>query len=457
MRQLSFAGTAAAALVGLLIAVPSATAAGTVKTVTIKTPKGPGPAKYNRVRVLEQGDPKAKNIFLFNPGTSAGAGMMVQDGAEIVKKLPGWQVWSIDRRENWLEDPSELDKALAGKATSKQVFDYYLGWLGNSAITDHFQPVADKDVEYAKDWGMKVAVDDIHAVVKQARKGGRRVVLAGHSLGGSITVAYATWDFAGRAGARDLAAIVLMDGASGAGTQPTAADAQKSLDDLDAPNISPFADIAGVGVPWASGVFAELGGTLALTDPESLSPLQSFPLLPASLKPDFPVTNRAAFGYGLDTQTSPANLGLIHMHMGHLAASGDPRDWVDGELVPVERGATLFARPGIGGAAWYHPTRLSLDSRAVWGGKANPAQKVLDVDATHGADLGIPIYAFQTDLSKGGVVKSVKALAKTAHLKKSQVTIVDRASTTSHLDPLAASPAKNDFLKTIVPFLKKLK
>ena len=34
-----------------------------------------------------------------------------------------------------------------------------------------------------------------------AQRGGRKVVLGGHSLGGSITTAYATWDFGGRPGA----------------------------------------------------------------------------------------------------------------------------------------------------------------------------------------------------------------------------------------------------------------
>ena len=34
-------------------------------------------------------------------------------------------------------------------------------------------------------------------VVKLAKKRGRKVVVGGHSLGGSITTAYATWDFDG--------------------------------------------------------------------------------------------------------------------------------------------------------------------------------------------------------------------------------------------------------------------
>ena len=43
-------------------------------------------------------------------------------------------------------------------------------------------------------------------MVRKARAGGRRkVILGGHSLGASTTVAYAAWDFNGRPGYKDLA------------------------------------------------------------------------------------------------------------------------------------------------------------------------------------------------------------------------------------------------------------
>jgi len=36
------------------------------------------------------------------------------------------------------------------------------------------------------------------------------------------------------------------------------------------------------------------------------------------------------------------------------------------------------------------------------------------------------------------------------------VTVVSRTATYSHLDPLLAASDQNDFLKTVVPWLKKL-
>ena len=60
---------------------------------------------------------------------------------------------------------------------------------------------------------MKVALDDARAVVKlAAAKGKRKVVLGGHSLGASLMTAYASWDFNGRPGYKDVDGMVLIDG-----------------------------------------------------------------------------------------------------------------------------------------------------------------------------------------------------------------------------------------------------
>src|SRR4029453_18668980 len=101
-----------------------------------------------------------------------------------------------------------------GKASTRQLFDYYLGWLVDPGSTNHFQLIPDADVAYAKGWGMNVEIEDLHRVVRAAGRHGRRVVMGGHSLGGSITTAYATWDFNGKPGARDLDGLVYIDGGS---------------------------------------------------------------------------------------------------------------------------------------------------------------------------------------------------------------------------------------------------
>jgi hypothetical protein len=437
----------------LIIALAAASPASADRVLTIKGASAPGPARYDRVRVIEQGPRHAHNVLVLVPGTAGGAAYFRPVAAAIVKRLPGWRVWSVDRRENLLEDHSVLDRALAGKATPQELFRYYLGWIGDPSITPHFDPVADASVPFARRWGMGVAVRDLRDVVKAARRGGNHVVLGGHSLGATIAVAYATWDFGGRAGARDLDGLVLIDGGS-AGTQTlTRAGAERQLDDLR--KRSPFLDLTGLGLPWSAGVFNLVGSTAARLAPDATSVLAGWPYLPADLRPPVTTTNAGGYGYALDTATSPASLRLVQMHIGHLAASGDPRPWVDGELGTVARAATMFSGiRGIDGTAWYHPLRLSLDGQAVRNGVANPAQKVLGVRATHGRDVKLPIYAIATSLGAERVLRGAKALARRSHVRK-RLVLVDRHRTYAHIDPLSALAGRNAFLETIIPFLRR--
>src|SRR5262245_30488350 len=96
------------------------------------------PAKLNRVGVLKIGPSSARNVLVLVPGTSAGAAYFAPLARTLVSRAKGWQVWAVERRENQLEDQSILDAAKQGKANGQQLFDYYLGYLANPAITNHF-------------------------------------------------------------------------------------------------------------------------------------------------------------------------------------------------------------------------------------------------------------------------------------------------------------------------------
>jgi pimeloyl-ACP methyl ester carboxylesterase len=171
-----------------------------LRVVTMRGSDGPGPSRYDRVRVLRIGSSSARYVLVLLPGTSAGAGYFVPVAEDLVAALHGWQVWAVDRRENRLEDHTVLDRSRAGGVGEQELFDYYLGWIANPAIARHYQPPADEQVAFPRRWGMRVAVEDVARVVRAARAGGRHVVLGGHSLGGWIATAYAAWDFGGRAG-----------------------------------------------------------------------------------------------------------------------------------------------------------------------------------------------------------------------------------------------------------------
>jgi pimeloyl-ACP methyl ester carboxylesterase len=440
-----------------------------VRVETVEVEAGPGPAEYNRVRVIEHGPADADNVLVLVPGTSAGAAYFTPVALDIVAALDGWQVWSVDRRENLLEDHSTLEDRVAGDATTQQTFDYYLGWLGDDSITEHIEPVGgpggdDASADYAREFGMAVAIDDLDAVIEEAASLGGEVVLGGHSLGGSITVAYATWDFDGHAGAENLAGIALIDGGSGAGLAPTPEEAQAELTELQT---SPaFNDIVGLGLPWAAGVFNALGSTATVLEPDEASIGYASPLIPQNLKPPVAPTNAAQYGYALDTDTSPDGLELVQMHIGRLADSGDPRGWVDDELVPVERAARMFsglvAGPdgeeslGIDGTAWYHPRRLSIDSGAVNGGVENPAQDVLGVRAIHGTELRLPIYALETTFGAGRVLNGARLLAQQSGIPDSELTLVDESDRLTHTDPMGVETSQNPLVETLVPFLQNI-
>jgi len=93
-----------------------------VRVETIEV-EGPGPPEYDRVRVIEHGPDDAENVLVLVPGTSAGAAYFTPVALDIVDALDGWQVWSVDRRENMLEDHSVLDDRVARDATTQETFD----------------------------------------------------------------------------------------------------------------------------------------------------------------------------------------------------------------------------------------------------------------------------------------------------------------------------------------------
>ena len=428
--------------------------------------RAPGtPVKYDKVGVLKVGSPKARNVLVLEPGTSAGSAYFVPLARWIVAQRPGWQVWSVERRENLLEDQSDLNRAKAGRASATAVFDYYLGYLSDPSITDHYQPPAPTSDSFAKHWGMNVAVHDLHAVITAARqvatRRGGKIVLGGHSLGGSVVTAYATWDFSGRPGADGLAGLVYDDG--GSGPAESAATARTALGQLDASSSSPWLAFGGIAAPYA-GLFESSGAIGALLAPSAPSLGQAFSLLPSDLKPPVPATNLAQYGYALNAGTSPASLLAAQGHLGAGLATTPTNGlygWNGaGALTPITRFATMFSGFGVNGAdgvEWYFPQRLTDDTAAVGNGLANPAQKVLGVHATMGRKLprDLLMFAFGTALGRSAVPAAARALARQSHIPRRNLMLADYASTYAHNDPAGAYP-HNAFFTRLLRFLARV-
>jgi pimeloyl-ACP methyl ester carboxylesterase len=447
------------------MAVSAGSASAALKVTWMQGARSPGtPAKYDKVGVIKVGPKTAKNVLVFEPGTSAGSAYFVPLAKWITARAKGWQVWSVERRENLLEDQSELNLAKQHKATVTQMYDYYLGYLKDPSITHHFQTLDNSKLAFAKQWGMKVVVEDLHDVIGAASKLGGKVVLGGHSLGGAVVTAYATWNFHGRPGADALAGLVYIDG--GSFPAESAAEATTALAQLQAG--SPWLSFGGIAAPYA-GIFSATGSLAALLGPNQQSLGQSSGLLSAikfpdgrSLTPSVPVTNLGQYGFALNVATSPAALIAAQAHLGQgISAAGPVHGWDGaGALTPIKRFATMFSGLGmnnVDGTEWYFPQRLTDDTRAVNNGIANPAQKILDVDTTMGRRLPkrLRIYAFGAALGGPAVLADATDLAHLSHIPMHNLTLINRQSTYAHNDPAGAYP-NNVFFAHLVPFLQKL-
>lgn len=460
-RVRTFTAMAAVAATGLALAAPAGAKTPVAFTTYTVGNLPDTPATYNRVFVTKYGSSKAKKVLVLIPGTNGGAGNFSVIGPELARQVPGLQVWAMDRRTQALEDTSMMKKAATGKANAKQLLEYYL-----PGAKQQFKPHEAKDFQFMKHWGMQMQLEDARVVIQAAAKGGRTVILGGHSLGASMAAAYAAWDFNGSPGYKDIAGIVAIDGGL-LGSFDSSDTAEKAESDLAKLNVTPenpdgpWANLLGLtGFAWATGPFAEIGAVAARQQPRGDSVLRSYALLPANLRTPMESNNEASLGYAFDYKTSPSNLALIQVRSGRLASSGTPRGWKNAGVTPVQNIARGFAgdRNGTNGVDWYYPRRLNVDTDGASSmDPENPAAKVLGLRLFHLADVNIPYYAFQTSLtgSRNGVVEGAKNFAARSKVPKGGLVIVNRSDKTSHLDPLLAAPKKNDFVKTVVPFLKK--
>jgi pimeloyl-ACP methyl ester carboxylesterase len=421
------------------------------------------PALLNQVGVIKVGSPEATNVLVLEPGTSAGAGYFIPFAEWLTEHTTGWQVWSVERRENLLEDQSVLTAAKFGLASPQQLFDYYLGYLVNPSIKVHFNPVPESAVGFARQWGMNVAVEDLHSVIEAAKELGGKVVLGGHSLGGSVVTAYATWDFGGKPGADGLSGLVYDDG----GSSPVAVSKETAEGELARlAKKSPWLAFGGIEAPFL-GLFSALGSTFTVVDPKGESLLEKFPLLPSTLRsPITPVTNEAGFGASVNVGTSPPSLIAAQIHGGKgveaEAGAGGLHGWNgEGALTPVQRYAEMLSGTGLlfaDGTEWYFPERLTIDTGAVADGLPNPAQEVLGEHAIHGTELpkSLKILAIDSELDKRlphNTLEAAVALAKLSGIPFSNLTLIEVESQYAHNDPAGAFP-NNEFFNHMVPFLE---
>lgn len=438
LRGIRAAGLfAAVAVVAMLFAAE----AGASKYVAMQGAPAAGPKQYDKVFVEKFGSAKAKNVLVLIPGTGGGVGSVAPIARDLSKQVEDLQVWSFDRREQAFEDTSGFE---SGDAQEAQ--DYYLNF--------RYDKVTPDEVPFVSEWGFATEMNDLHRVIAKASKGGRKVILGGHSRGASSVVSYAAWDFEGDGpGYEDLDGLVLIDGGLAAfGPQDfSLADAQARLAEIKDGDM--FSDPLGAGLPEVGPIFSEVAALTAREDPDGLSTLQQNPIIAgAGLAPPYPVTNEGLLGYLFDKTYSPLGASL-NIRAGDFG-SGDPKPWASGENTPIEDFAAAFGREPGNATEWYYPNRMILDTAAANALKRTPAADYLGLRLFNTKRIDTPLYVFQTELTDGGVIEGANTLIDKSKIKDAK--LVDASKSTSHLDPVVAPAKTNKFTKTVKPFLRQI-
>lgn len=146
---------------------------------------------------------KAHSVLVLMPGFLGGATSFDSVARNTIRaaaaRKRNVEVWGLDRRANCLEDLHGVHAA--GRAKSIQPgFDYY--YAGKPVEGKTFPGfTSSQDAKFLEDFGLERTVRDWHTVItreipSQAQRA-KRVVCGGHSLGGPLTAAFASWDFDG--------------------------------------------------------------------------------------------------------------------------------------------------------------------------------------------------------------------------------------------------------------------
>lgn len=166
---------------------------------------------------------KADAVLTLMPGIFAGAGSMDQVARNTVRRAARLgrriEVWTLERRSNCLEDHRGV-RAGVETGDPRVSFGYY--FEGRAVGGKKFAGFADEQkAAFLRDVGLRQTIEDWHTIITREvpsqRMRRRKLVCGGHSLGGPLTAALASWDFDGDpettkdAGYNQCAAFVGLD------------------------------------------------------------------------------------------------------------------------------------------------------------------------------------------------------------------------------------------------------
>jgi pimeloyl-ACP methyl ester carboxylesterase len=216
---------------------------------------------------------KAHSVIVLMPGFLGGATTFDIVARNTIRaaaaRKRNIEVWGLDRRANCLEDLHGV-QAAARAGSIQPAFDYYYG--GKEVEGKRFPGfTSSQDGKFLEEFGLERTVRDWYTVLVRDYPGqakrAQRVICGGHSLGGPLTAAFASWDFDGDpattadAGYNQCAALVGFDttveldgsggGAAGGGAANGLASQSGAAPFINAPPLTPgtiqLTTIAGVG------------------------------------------------------------------------------------------------------------------------------------------------------------------------------------------------------------------
>ncbi len=282
---------------------------------------------------------RADAVLTLMPGIFGGGGSFDQVARHTIrhaaKRGRHVEVWGIERRSNCLEDHYGV-RAGVKTGDPRVSFGYY--FEGREVDGRTFPGFADEEeAAFLRDAGLKQTIEDWHTIITREipsrRKRQRKLVCGGHSLGGPLTAALASWDFDGDpettedAGYNQCAAFVGLDttvslegdgGSGGMGIATDAAAQSGASPYINAPPLTPETLLA----PALIGVTAfqkpdeeTIVTQLVPRDPEwELTQrllfsrnAQDFATGSPSIR-DFRVTNAAALAAIFDDNSSPVSI-----------------------------------------------------------------------------------------------------------------------------------------------------
>ena len=256
-------------------------------------------SKYTRAALSTS----PKTIIVMVPGIYGGATTLELLASQLVAAESNLEVWIVDRRSNLLEDTSVLRRSIA-TGDAMLSYDYYVKYYGKQ---NGYSPPKAEDVDFMQYWGLELHLADLHEVIKQAANESEETYLLGHSLGAGMVSFYSAFQVnQSQAGEEFIDGLILWDGVLGRTGGFGGIQWFNGLLDI-APQITVDAlkdSTVNEGVLNLQGLtgfntFIPLNpkeyvrsasvALLARFDPDGLSPFY-----------DFPISNRAVFGVGID-------------------------------------------------------------------------------------------------------------------------------------------------------------